>query len=87
MEYKDFAFLLNIYCKRKAGEAEAVLDLGKVREKFSEIVDAVGIDSHLLKQYRSEQTGEMVKFGQGKPQFCFPETICDFCAELILRYT
>ncbi len=87
MEYRDFKFILDVYSKRKTKEGTLEFDLGKVREKFTEIVDAVGIDSHLLKQHKSEQTGEMVKFGRGKPQFCFPETIGDFCAELILRYT
>lgn len=87
MKYQDFKFLLDVYSSRAKKERVSDFDLGKVRERFSEIVDAVGIDSRLLKQHKSEQTGEMVKFGRGKPQFCFPETICDFCAELLLRYT
>lgn len=87
MEYYDFNFVLDLCNKRKQKGKTPEYDLGKAREKFTEIVDAVGVDSHLLKQYRDEQSGRMVKFGRGKPQFCFPETICDFCAELILRYT
>lgn len=87
MEYHDFGDLLKIYSKRNPRDAGQNYDLGKIREKFTEIVDAVGIDSCLLKQHRDERNGEMVKFGGGKSQFCFPETICDFCVELILRYT
>lgn len=87
MKYLDFKTVFDLYSKRKPRDEGQEHDLGKVREKFTEIVDAVGIDSRLLKQYRSEDNGEMVKFGAGKPQFCFPETICDFCVNLILRYT
>lgn len=87
MKYYDFKFLLDIYSERKPREEGQEHDLGKIREKFTEIIDAVGIDSRLLKQYRDEQNGEIVKFGGGKPQFCFPETVCDFCVEIILQYT
>lgn len=87
MKYYDFRTILDRYSERNPRDKSQQYDLGKIREKFTEIVDAVGIDSHLLKQHRDGEIGGMVKFGGGKPQFCFPETICDFCAEIILRYT
>lgn len=87
MKYHDFRFVFDFYSEHKLKGKDSEFDLGKVREKFTEIVDAVGINSRLLKQFRDEQSGKMVKFGRGKPQFCFPETVCDFCAELIFRYT
>lgn len=87
MKYHDFKYLLDVYSERKPREEGQEHDLGKIREKFTEIIDAIGIDSSLLKQHRDERNGKMVKFGGGKPQFCFPETVCDFCVEIILRYT
>ena len=87
MKYHDFKYLLDVYSERKPREEGQEHDLGKIREKFTEIIDAIGIDSSLLKQHRDERNGKMVKFGGGKPQFCFPETVCDFCVEIILQYT
>lgn len=87
MKYYDFRTILDRYSERNPRDKSQQHDLGKIREKFTEIVDAVGIDSHLLKQHRDGETGGMVKFGGGKPQFCFPETVCDFCVKIILQYT
>lgn len=87
MEYHDFQYIFDEYSKRVAATKAEEHAIGKIREKFKEIVDLVGVDSNLLRQHRDEVSGEMVDFGNSGRQFCFPETICDFCVEVIIRHT
>lgn len=87
MQYYDFQHIFDEYSKKVAAKKAEEHDIGKVREKFTEIIDLVGIDSNLLRQHRDEASGEMIDFGSAGRQFCFPETICDFCVEVIIRHT
>ncbi len=86
MTYKNFDFVLDLYSKRNPRDEGQEHDIKKVRDKFSEIVDAVGIKSRLLK-YRDPESGKMKNWGAKQNQFCVPETRGDFCVELIQRYT
>lgn len=87
MKYYNFQHIFDEYSKKKVATKAEEHDIGKIRDKFSEIVDLVGIDSSLLRKHRDEKSGEMVSFDNSNRQFCFPETICDFCVEIIIRYT
>lgn len=87
MQYYDFEHIFDEYSKKVAATKAEEHAIGKIREKFTEIVDLVGVDSNLLRRHRDEVSGEMVDFGNSGRQFCFPETICDFCVEVIIRHT
>lgn len=87
MQYYDFQHIFYEYSKKVAAQKAEEHDIGKVREKFTEIIDLVGIDSNLLRQHRDEASWKMIDFGSAGRQFCFPETICDFCVEVIIRHT
>lgn len=87
MKYYDFKHIFDEYSKKVAATKAEEHAIGKIREKFTEIVDLVGIDSNLLRKHRDETSGEMDSFGKTDRQFCFPEVICDFCVEVIIRHT
>lgn len=87
MRYYDFNHIFDEYSKKVVAKKATDHAIGKIREKFTEIVDLVGVDSNLLRKHRDEKSGKMVRFGKSERQFCFPETICDFCVEVIIRHT
>lgn len=87
MEYYTFEYIFDEFSKQKPPTKAEEHDIGKVREKFTEIIDAVGINVDLLRKYRDEKTGKMIGFKSSNGQFYFPETSCDFCVEILKRYT
>lgn len=60
-------------------------DMGKARDKFTELLDAIGLDRDLLKTDKAikDADGRSVKSGS----YIFPKGSVDFCADLILNYT
>lgn len=60
-------------------------DKDKVRDKYTEILEAVGIDKDLLraKEKITDINGDTVKSGT----YIFPEQSVDFCATVIQKYT
>lgn len=86
MEYYGFEHIFHKYSEKvKATKAEEH-DLGKIRDKFVEIVKLVGINDNLLCKHKDKKTGKMVSLNNSR-SFCFPETICSFCVEIIAQYT
>ncbi len=86
MQYYGFQHIFDEFSKRKKATKAEEHDIGKIRDKFTSIIDLVGIDTNLLRKHKDEKTGKMVSFDNSNRQFCFPETICDFCVEIIIRY-
>lgn len=87
MKYYGFQHIFDEYSKKQKATKAEEHDINKIRDKFVEIIKLVGIDDKLLRQHKDEGTGEMVSFDNTNRQFCFPETICDFCVEIIMQYT
>lgn len=87
MQYYGFQHIFDEYSKKQKATKAEEHDIKKIRDKFVEIVKLVGIDDKLLRKHKDERTGEMVSFDNSNRQFCFPETICDFCVEIIIQYT
>lgn len=87
MQYYGFQHIFDEYSKKQKATKAEEHDIKKIRDKFVEIIKLVGIDDKLLRQHKDEGTGEMVSFDNSNRQFCFPETICDFCVEIIMQYT
>lgn len=86
MKYYGFEHIYDEYSEKvKATRAEEH-DLGKIRDKFVEIVKLLGINDSLLCKHKDEKTGKMVGLNNSR-SFCFPETICSFCVEIIVQYT
>lgn len=87
MQYYKFQHIFDEYSRKKKPTKANEHDIEKIRDKFTEIVDMVGIDIDLLRKHKDAETGEMVSFDISNRQFCFPEEICDFCVEILKRYT
>ena len=87
MQFYGFQHIFNEFSEQKKATKADSHDIGKIRDKFTEIIDMVGIDIDLLRKYKDEKTGKMVSFDNSNRQFCFPETICDFCVDVLKRYT
>lgn len=87
MQYYTFQDIFNEFSKQNKAKKAKEHDIGKVREKFTEIIDVVGINTELLRKYKDKETGKMISFDNSNRQFCFPETICNFCIEILKRYT
>lgn len=87
MQYYRFQHIFDEFSKQKEATKANDHDIGKVREKFTEIVDVVGINIDLLRKHKDENTGKMISFDNSNRSFCFPETICDFCISILKKYT
>lgn len=86
MKYYGFEHIYHEYSKEVKATKENERDLEKMRAKFVEIVKLVGINDNLLCKHKDEKTGEMVSLSNAR-SYCFPETICSFCVEIIAQYT
>lgn len=87
MKFNDFQEVFNRFSERQKATKAEEHDVGKVRDKFTEIVDATGIDINLLRSHKDEETGKMILNDNSQGSFCFPEGSVDFCVEIIIRYT
>lgn len=85
MEVCGFSKVFEKFCEINPSTDGFVHDIGKVRDKYTEILEAVGITVSLLRT--AEKTvssdGETIKGGS----YIFPVDAVDFCAEVINRYT
>ena len=60
MKFNDFQEVFNRFSERQKATKAEEHDVGKVRDKFTEIVDATGIDINLLRSHKDEETGKMI---------------------------
>ena len=85
MKICGFSRVFERFCAINASTEGFVHDIGKVRDKYTEILEAVGITVSLLRA--AEKTvsfdGETIKGGT----YIFPIDSVEFCAEAINRYT
>ncbi len=71
--------------EKNPSTVDAEHDIGKVRDKYTEILEAVGIDKELL-QAKGKVTdiyGKILRSGS----YIFPEQSVDFCVAVIQKYT
>lgn len=85
IEYCGFDEVFKSFNEKNPSTIEAEHDIGKVREKYTEILEAVGIDKELLraKEKVKDIYGKTVKGGA----YIFPKQSVDFCAAVIQKYT
>ena len=85
MEIYGFDKIYERFCEKNEPTKGLAHDTGKVREKFVDIVNAVGIDQSLLraKERTNGADGKTIKGGN----FIIPKDSIEFCAEAINRYT
>lgn len=85
MELCGFDRVFNKFCEMNAAAEGYEHDPGKVREKYTNILDAVGIDVSMLKTQKKVTgiDGDTIKGNS----YIFPVKSVGFCAEIINRYT
>lgn len=80
-----FEALYNKFREKNGCAPEQNNDIGKIRDKFTEIVDAVGIDKELLRASK-----KLTAVGGGtikKGAYMIPEDSLEFCVDVIGKYT
>lgn len=85
MRICGFDKVFESFSTKNPSTVEAEHDIGKVRDKYTEILEAVGIDKELLraKEKVMDINGKTVRGGA----YIFPEQSVDFCATVIQKYT
>lgn len=85
IEICGFDEVFKSFSEKNPSTIEVEHDIGKVREKYTEILEAVGIDKELLraKEKVTDIYGQTVRRGA----YIFPEQSVDFCATVIQKYT
>ncbi len=80
-----FDKVFNSFSAKNPSTVDAEHDKDKVRDKYTEILEVVGIDKDLLraKEKVTDIDGETVKSGA----YIFPEQSVDFCTTVIQKYT
>lgn len=85
MGFYGFEKVFDKFCEINKATEGFGHDLGKVRDKFTEIIEAVGINSDLLK------TATKIEDAEGKTirggVYRIPVESVDFCAQIIDKYT
>lgn len=85
MEIYGFDKIYERFCEKNEPTKGLAHDIGKVRDKFTEIVSATGIDQDFLRAKKKVKCadGKTIKGGA----FIIPADSIEFCAEAINRYT
>lgn len=85
IEICGFDEVFKSFSKKNPSTIEAEHDIGKVRDKYTEILEAVGIDKELLraKEKVTDIYGKTVRGGA----YIFPKQSVDFCVTAIQKYT
>lgn len=85
MRIYGFDKVFETFSQKNPSVRDAGHDIGKVRDKYTEILDAVGIDKRLLQAKEKVEgiCGKMVKRGD----YIFPEQSVEFCVIVIQKYT
>lgn len=80
-----FEKVFESFSAKNPSTVEAEHDIGKVRDKYTEILEAVGIDKKLLRAKKkvTDINGKTVRGGS----YIFPEQSVEFCATVIQKYT
>lgn len=80
-----FDKVFEAFSAKNPSTVDAGHDIGKVRDKYTEILEAVGIDKELLRANEkvTDICGKTVKGGA----YIFPEQSVDFCVTVIQKYT
>ena len=80
-----FDKVFEAFSAKNPSTVDAGHNIGKVRDKYTEILEAVGIDKELLraKEKVTDICGKTVKGGT----YIFPEQSVDFCVTVIQKYT
>lgn len=85
MQVYGFDNVFEKFCELNKATKGSEHDQGKVRDKFTEIIDVTGIDKLLLKTKEKmiDANGKTIKGNS----YIIPVECVDFCAEAINRYT
>jgi hypothetical protein len=85
MQICGFDIVFEKFCELNPAAKGCEHDTGKVRDKYTEILDAVGIDASLLRATEKIKSykGKTIKGGS----YIFPVEYVEFCAKVINRYT
>ncbi len=85
IEICGFDEVFKSFSEKNPSAIEAEHDTGKVRDKYIEILEAVGINRELLRAKKkvTDIHGKTVKSGA----YIFPKQSVDFCAAVIQKYT
>lgn len=86
MKILTFKNILELYSQEILAKEDCAHKEGQVREKFTEIADAVGMDLRLLRQYRKSD-GTMYIGKKATAPFRFPETSADFVVHVLVHHT
>ena len=87
MEFLKFKEIFEEYCGLvKSKEDGGTHKEGQVREKFTEIADAVGVDLALLRQYKKDD-GTMYVSPKATAPYRFPENCKDFVMHILVHHT
>lgn len=87
MEFLKFKEIFEEYCGLvESKEDGGIHKEGQVREKFTEIADAVGVDLALLRQYKKAD-GAMYVSPKATAPYSFPENCKDFVMHILVHHT
>ena len=83
----NFEEIFNEYSQRFPAKKSELHKASQVRDKFSEIAEAVGIDRSLLKQYWDSTTQKMIQPNGPNAPYHIPEIDKEFVITLLTSYT
>ena len=87
MEFLKFKEIFEEYCGLvESKEDGGTHKQGQVREKFTEIADAVGVDLALLRQYKKDD-GTMYISPKATAPYRFPKDCKDFVLHILVHHT
>lgn len=87
MKYLKFKDIFEEYSKLVETKNDDVVHKeGQVREKFTEIAEAVDVDLALLRQHKKED-GTMYVSPKATAPYCFPENCKDFVMHILIHHT
>lgn len=86
MEYLTFDKIYEKYSEEVRAKSDAGHKVGQVREKFTEIADAVGIDKNLFRTYCGCDGEPVIKNVNPQTPLQFPETSVDFVMTILKNH-
>ncbi len=87
MKYYGFNHVFELYCQKDEDKEPKSHKDGQVREKFTEIVEAVGIDINLLRTECDENHVPIKKNVHQRIPIRFPEGSVKFVLDILLNHT
>lgn len=87
MKYYKFRHVFEQYCQQVEAQEDKTHKEGQVREKFTEIAEAVGIDINLLRTECDENHEPIKKEVHQRIPIRFPEESVQFVLDILLNHT